>query len=207
MARAGGTETTTQDHGPSILPSVIRWLAPANLPPTALKLRAFKIGRGRRSDVVIDDRYLSDRHVKVSPEDGTFVLEDLRSKNGTFLNGRRVRKAVLRSGDIVRIGDAIGLIAVASSTETPLSASGEADFLKRLDVLGSSWRLSQAQLRTLARLAIGEPNKVIAGVLHCSESNVEAHVSAILAAVSAGNRTELVARFWSTPLGQGSTSE
>jgi DNA-binding NarL/FixJ family response regulator len=111
-----------------------------------------------------------------------------------------VRKAILRSGDVVRLGGAIGLVGDGAPREAQLSPSGQADLQRRLELLGATWHLTQAQTKTLARVALGEPNKVIAGVLHCSESNVEARVSALLAAVPAGNRTELVAKFWSTAL-------
>ncbi len=62
------------------------------------------IGRERSNHIAPDDEFLSARHARIERRDGQFLLRDLRSRNGTFLNGARVIEAVLRDGDRVRIG-------------------------------------------------------------------------------------------------------
>jgi DNA-binding CsgD family transcriptional regulator len=44
---------------------------------------------------------------------------------------------------------------------------------------------------------LGEPNKLVADALECSIATVEAHVTTILRKARVGNRTALVAKFWS----------
>jgi pSer/pThr/pTyr-binding forkhead associated (FHA) protein len=200
MGRTRSGDTATQEQGTATLPTAIRWLAPEAVPVTTLGLRPIIVGRGRRSHLVIDDKFLSERHLEIRPEDGAFVLEDLRSKNGTFVNGKRVSKTLLRPGDVIRLGSAVGYVCAEAPTETILSDAGQVEFARRLETLSRAWRLSPAQTKMLGRVVFGEPNKVIAGLLQCSDSNVEAHVSAILAAVRAGNRTELVAKFWTASI-------
>jgi FHA domain len=65
------------------------------------------IGRAPASEIRIDDDYASGRHARVYGSDGAVYLEDFKSTNGTYVNGRRVdTRARLRSDDLIRIGDA-----------------------------------------------------------------------------------------------------
>ena len=63
------------------------------------------IGRSPDCDVFLDDVTVSRKHAVVTERDGTFVLEDLGSLNGTFLNRRRIEEqAPLTDDDEVQIG-------------------------------------------------------------------------------------------------------
>ena len=62
------------------------------------------LGRSPDVDILVDEEGVSRRHAKISPEDGSFVLMDLGSTNGTFWNGTRIERAVLREGDKLQIG-------------------------------------------------------------------------------------------------------
>jgi pSer/pThr/pTyr-binding forkhead associated (FHA) protein len=62
------------------------------------------IGRTTDNAVVIDSPGVSSHHACVFREGGLLLVEDLQSTNGTFLNGRRVSRHVLRHGDVVQVG-------------------------------------------------------------------------------------------------------
>ena len=62
------------------------------------------IGRTPDCDIFLDDVTVSRRHAAVSRNDSDWVLEDLGSLNGTFLNRSRIEKGPLESGDEVQIG-------------------------------------------------------------------------------------------------------
>jgi len=64
------------------------------------------IGR-ERADLTIDDESISRRHVVVRAADDGVEVEDLESKNGTFLDGARVAEVtmVTNSGALLRVGD------------------------------------------------------------------------------------------------------
>ena len=62
------------------------------------------IGRTPDCDIFLDDVTVSRRHAAVSQTDSAWVLEDLGSLNGTFLNRSRIEKGPLESGDEVQIG-------------------------------------------------------------------------------------------------------
>jgi hypothetical protein len=63
------------------------------------------VGRARANDIVIDDVAVSNEHCRIRPEDGRFVLHDLQSTNGTFVNERRVATHPLEAGDVVQVGE------------------------------------------------------------------------------------------------------
>jgi len=63
------------------------------------------IGRSADCDLRIDSADVSRMHAAIVAKSGRYFLEDLGSSNGTSLNGRPVRNAELRNGDIVQIGD------------------------------------------------------------------------------------------------------
>jgi hypothetical protein len=66
---------------------------------------ATRIGRLADNDVVLDDVEVSRHHAVVSDTGTTFVITDLRSANGVYVQARRIRgSAVLANGDRVRIG-------------------------------------------------------------------------------------------------------
>jgi FHA domain-containing protein/von Willebrand factor type A domain-containing protein len=66
---------------------------------------AISIGRARANDVVLDDSSVSSQHCRVRPEQGRFVLYDLKSTNGTLVNGRRVERHPLEEGDVIQVGE------------------------------------------------------------------------------------------------------
>jgi len=69
-----------------------------------LKGRLLYVGRGLQNDIVLSDNSVSDTHCAIRWIDGKFVIEDLNSKNGTFVNDKPVKVADLNSGDKIRIG-------------------------------------------------------------------------------------------------------
>jgi pSer/pThr/pTyr-binding forkhead associated (FHA) protein len=62
------------------------------------------LGRGSDCDLRWEDSALSRRHCRIRWEDGVYVLEDLDSSNGTYINGAVVRRAILRLGDRIQLG-------------------------------------------------------------------------------------------------------
>lgn len=66
------------------------------------------MGRSEEADIVIDDPYASDFHVRVGLQDGGVLANDLGSTNGTYINGRRVTVPTpLLRGDSLQIGKTI----------------------------------------------------------------------------------------------------
>jgi pSer/pThr/pTyr-binding forkhead associated (FHA) protein len=66
--------------------------------------RLAHIGRGAGADIVLDDATVSRRHAVFLERAGEPVIADDRSRNGVYVNGRRVAEARLRHGDELQIG-------------------------------------------------------------------------------------------------------
>jgi pSer/pThr/pTyr-binding forkhead associated (FHA) protein len=63
------------------------------------------IGRKKKNDVVIQDPAVSGHHAKIDPVGDRYVLIDLQSKNGTFINQNLVITHWLKHGDVISIGN------------------------------------------------------------------------------------------------------
>jgi pSer/pThr/pTyr-binding forkhead associated (FHA) protein len=76
------------------------------------------IGRDSTNDIVINDAEISRRHARLTFQGGKFVLEDLGSTNGTFVNGQRLAgPRVLKAGEVVSFGEQIVLVYEVTSVD------------------------------------------------------------------------------------------
>lgn len=62
------------------------------------------LGAAGGCDVVISGDHVSDRHASLRFKGGEFVLTDLDSTNGTYVNGERITQHTLSDGDVVAFG-------------------------------------------------------------------------------------------------------
>src|SRR5438105_866413 len=62
------------------------------------------VGRDRTCSIVLSHPAVSRRHARITMSGTQWVLEDLKSANGTFVNNTRVERAKLKAGDVVRFG-------------------------------------------------------------------------------------------------------
>lgn len=65
---------------------------------------SFSIGRKPDNDLPIDDHTVSSRHAKIVRVQSVYFLEDLKSTNGTAVNGKPVERAQLHDADVITIG-------------------------------------------------------------------------------------------------------
>lgn len=81
--------------------------------PIPLEREEVILGRALEADVRINDTQVSRQHARINATPGAtalstdYVLSDLDSRNGTFLNGRRIRHETLQNGDKIMIGETI----------------------------------------------------------------------------------------------------
>jgi pSer/pThr/pTyr-binding forkhead associated (FHA) protein len=62
------------------------------------------VGRDTRADILLDDATVSRQHAVFRRVDGKYVIEDVGSLNGTYVNMQRVDTQVLKNGDSIMIG-------------------------------------------------------------------------------------------------------
>src|SRR5277367_5278088 len=93
------------------------------------------IGRVQGNDIVLPKGNVSKRHARIVLKDGKFIIVDLKSTNGTYVNGRKITSPlVVKDSDKIYIGDfivgvdesATGEPDGASETTTPPPGSGVA---------------------------------------------------------------------------------
>lgn len=87
---------------------------PGNVPESAflivdgvkefrLRRQVINIGRRLDNDLVVDDPRVSRHHVQLRSIKGRFVLFDLNSSGGTFINGQRASQSILYPGDVISL--------------------------------------------------------------------------------------------------------
>ena len=62
------------------------------------------IGRHTQNDCIINDPTISRKHAQITLENNVYVISDLGSTGGTFVNNKQVEREVLNSGDIILLG-------------------------------------------------------------------------------------------------------
>ena len=97
---------------------VVRGLRPEPTPPPG----AVTIGRGGDNTVLVDDPLASRLHATMTPAAGGMEITDHHSSNGTFVNGQRITRALLRPGDVVTIGNADFILSGATLVPVPSAA-------------------------------------------------------------------------------------
>lgn len=83
------------------------------------KGQSINIGRLDSNDIVIENLAVSGHHAKIDSVGDGFLLTDLKSKNGTFVNDQLVISHWLKQGDVVTIGKHILVFTYAESEEQP----------------------------------------------------------------------------------------
>ncbi len=90
--------------------SVVGWIVAQNGNHQGMDFRLFEgknvIGTAANCDIVVTDSYLSARHCTIRYDNGNFVIIDLDSRNGTYVNQKRISKEDLIDNDTVRLGKA-----------------------------------------------------------------------------------------------------
>jgi pSer/pThr/pTyr-binding forkhead associated (FHA) protein len=89
---------------------------------------AISVGRKPDNDIVVDNPAISGHHCKIAKNGDAYVLEDLDSTNGTYVNEKRVQKADLKNNDVIGIAKhALVFIAEPAPRLTPVPESKPAE--------------------------------------------------------------------------------
>lgn len=82
----------------------------------SLEGQQINVGRDSTNEIVINDAEISRRHARLTLQGAQYVLEDVGSTNGTFINGQRLTgPRALKPGDVVSFGEQIMMIFEATS--------------------------------------------------------------------------------------------
>jgi pSer/pThr/pTyr-binding forkhead associated (FHA) protein len=101
----------------------------------ALSKETLMIGKSSDADIVLDDASVSSKHAKIFSKNKSWFIEDLKSTNGSFINGVQIKEAVqLKKGDFIQLG----LLQLVFGQHEPLSYSPKTGLAKWLVVAGSA---------------------------------------------------------------------
>jgi type II secretory pathway predicted ATPase ExeA len=112
------------------------------------------IGRSELSDIVILDQFVSSQHALLIRDENAVVLVDLRSRNGTFVNSRRVRSKVLLHNDIISLGDhRMKMVYAAGHSTIEIEDPDLADTAKMKNIADAR-RVREQKIPTLVPIAL-----------------------------------------------------
>jgi pSer/pThr/pTyr-binding forkhead associated (FHA) protein len=84
------------------------------------------IGRRHTCDLCIPLESVSRRHCQLSCDNGVFKIRDLDSRNGTYINGKRVKEAAIKAGDSIKIGPLRFVLRIDGQPQTTAEAASSA---------------------------------------------------------------------------------
>ena len=73
------------------------------------------IGRLMSNDICLEDLHVSRRHCVIRTEGAEYMIEDLSSANGTYVNGELVKVSSLKEGSIIQIGNSQFIFRIQTS--------------------------------------------------------------------------------------------
>lgn len=154
-----------------------------------------RVGRSHSVAVCLPHDTVSRIHAELVVSCNNLVVRDLDSRNGTYLNGRRVATGIVKAGSEIRFGD-IRLAVTRSSASDEFST--KRTIARELEVNAkddsSATALTAAQSRVIPLLALGLSEKEIANSLSVSPRTVHNHIQAIYQRWGVSSRAQLMAK-------------
>ncbi|HEY3498523.1 MAG TPA: sigma 54-interacting transcriptional regulator [Polyangiaceae bacterium] len=122
------------------------------------------IGREPGSDILVEAEQVSRRHALVRRNGPLLVVEDLGSRNGTYVDGRRIEKAPLEAGSLLRVGESLALISALFDRDDPRFGELAPGFFGGPTLA--------RRMRDLARVAASDLSVVVQGRTGCGKEVV-----------------------------------
>jgi predicted component of type VI protein secretion system len=140
------------------MPKLILRFNERELSECAVGTHPVSIGRLPDNTIVIDNPAVSGRHARVFREGNHYVIEDLKSTNGTFVNDKPIARHTLLEGDVVLLGKHSLLFTLSGGDQEPAAAEkASAAFVP--DVGGTMMLDTLKQKELLAGLDHGRPSQ------------------------------------------------
>jgi adenylate cyclase len=112
------------------------------------ELRAHNtLGRHPNNSIQLLDRIVSKEHLHITQVNGQFVLRDLGSLNGTFVNGERVSERVLNNGDEITVGST-RILFQSDTTAVPSGSAGQTGAEKSMSRVTMAPGMVESHIRT-----------------------------------------------------------
>ena len=149
---------------------------------------SFVLGRSSRSDLVVKHISVSRRHAKIEVTGRCINVEDLQSRNGTYVNEKPVKRSKIDIGQYLRFG-VVAFLLTADSARDESDSEHATGNNKTISDSGAI-QITKAQRRVFNLLPTGLPEKTIAAPLNLSQCTVHNHVEAIYRILLVHSRAE-----------------
>lgn len=121
------------------------------------------IGRDRDNDIVIDNRAISRHHVKIFQDDNQYIIEDLDSGNGTFVNNKKIIKDTLRNQDEILVGKHTLIFVHEDKMPSQENEGIASSFAEETVILDPKTHAALMALRSGQATAVDEPRPEVEG--------------------------------------------
>jgi len=122
------------------------------------------IGRRKNNDVVIENLAVSSHHAKIDSVADGFVLVDLQSKNGSFVNEQLVNSHWLKNGDVISVGKHSLIFFYSEDEAMPDDGSDEMEKTMVMDTSRHRKMMKKSHSKVPKRVTKGNKNEIV-GVL------------------------------------------
>jgi transcriptional regulator of acetoin/glycerol metabolism len=148
-----------------------------------------RTGDGRILDIRLPGKWISSRHAVIRAVGNEWIAEDVGSRNGTFINGRRTSSGILRDGDVLEVGRVFlrvrggpasaGAITRDEDAAVPLAPFGLRSLLPELeeDYVSLARVARRSALPILFLGATGSGKEVLAREMHAQSERPGAFVA------------------------------
>ncbi len=159
------------------------------------------IGREPGCHIRVAHPTVSRRHCEVWSEEVKVYAEDLRSLNGVYVNGTRVRRHRLASGDLLQVGPLVLQVVRALVAGESVFQLGTGADLSTVDPRAGARTLplpsfTAVEQQIIRLLADSQSEKEVAAELGLSPHTIHGHVKQIYRQLGISSRSELVAWYW-----------
>ena len=134
---------------------------------------SISIGRGSCNGFILNDKYVSKLHGRITRQRNSYILRDLRSLNGCFVNGTRALEVVLKDQDRIQIGKSQLVFSKEDSQKDPFlfPSSLNKNWNEQLKTLPN---ISQSDFPILLTGPSGSGKEIIAKALHKNSKRSQA---------------------------------
>lgn len=138
------------------------------------------VGRGFPSQVHVEDKSISRQHARFMVRDDSVTVEDLGSRNGTFVNGQKIDKALLSPGDEVRMGAALVTLAARRADGAPPRTPGPILEDERVQAAYAlARRAAQTEMPVLILGETGTGKEHLARTVHAASTRLHGPFKAV----------------------------
>jgi pSer/pThr/pTyr-binding forkhead associated (FHA) protein len=188
------------------MPKLILRFDDRELSECAVGTHAVTIGRMPDNVIVIDNPAVSGRHARVYREGNHYVLEDLKSTNGTFVNNKPIARHTLLEGDCVLVGKHTLLFTQRGGEQTEEAAEKPETFVPEIG--GTRVLDTQKQKSLLSGLDQGRTSQVYDAVVpKTAIPTAQGRIGTIKVVAGNTGQSEYVLAAVTTMIGKAETAQ